>query len=180
MPARGGAGIRARMTVGPSGRGAIHRPQILPAKRIMSETLFAGFPFHPSRISGKRLPRTDFSPGIRAPADAHKGTADAHIESGPSHTASGPSHTASGQSHAASGPSHTVSGSTHIKAGPMRACALAPQTDEKPQGERERAAALSHLNRTRRRVRRGRAIFPAENPIFQRKNRFPAVSAEIL
>ena len=52
-----------------------------------------------------------------------------------------------------------------------------PQTVEKPQGERERAAALSHINRTRRRVRRGRAIFSAENLIFQRKNRFPAVSA---
>ena len=51
------------------------------------------------------------------------------------------------------------------------------QTVEKPQGERERAEALSHFNRTRRRVRRGRAIFPAENLIFQRKNRFPAVSA---
>ena len=51
------------------------------------------------------------------------------------------------------------------------------QTVEKPQGERERAVALSHFNRTRRRVRRGRAIFPAENLIFQRKNRFPAVSA---
>ena len=52
-----------------------------------------------------------------------------------------------------------------------------PQTVEKTQGERERAEALSHFNRTRRRVRRGRAIFPAENLIFQRKNRFPAVSA---
>ena len=154
MPARGGAGIRARMTVGPSGRGAIHRPQILPAKSIMSETLFAGFPF--STVPDKRQapPAHGFSPGIRAPVDAHKGTDDAHIESGPSHTASGPSHTASGPSHMASGPSHTVSGSTHtasmplhtvsgpshtasmplhtvsgpshIKAGPMRACASAP------------------------------------------------------
>ena len=52
MPARGGAGIRARMTVGPSGRGAIHRPRILPAKSIMSETLFAGFPF--SAVPDKR------------------------------------------------------------------------------------------------------------------------------
>ena len=32
-----------------------------------------------------------------------------------------------------------------------------------PQGERERAEALSRFNRTRRRVRRGRAIFTAEN-----------------
>ena len=37
--------------------------------------------------------------------------------------------------------------------------------------------ALSRFNRPRRRVRRGRGDFAAENPIFQSKNRFLAVSA---
>ena len=43
------------------------------------------------------------------------------------------------------------------------------QTVETP-GERERAEALSHFNRTRRRVRRGRAIFAAENPFPEQKS----------
>ena len=43
--------------------------------------------------------------------------------------------------------------------------------------ELERAEALSNSNRTRRRVRRGRAIFAAGNPISQSKNRFLAVFA---
>ena len=46
---------------------------------------------------------------------------------------------------------------------------------QNPQGERERAAALSHQNRLRRRVRRRRAlIFASGNPISQSKNRFLA------
>ena len=51
------------------------------------------------------------------------------------------------------------------------------QAVEKTLGELERAEALSNSNRTRRRVRRVRAIFTAENLIFQRKNRYLAVSA---
>ena len=45
-------------------------------------------------------------------------------------------------------------------------------------GERERAAALSHKNRSRRPARRERVlIFASGNPISQSKNRFLAVSA---
>ncbi len=49
---------------------------------------------------------------------------------------------------------------------------------QNPQGERERAAALSHKNCLRRPARRERVlIFASGNPISQSKNRFLAVSA---